>query len=217
MSLGQNIKKAIDFLTRDIWMVPLDQYSSWKSFLIRQVKILIFTAKSFSEDRVQIRASALTYYSMLAMVPFLIVALGIANSFGYKEYLLGQLTTAFAGREQVLETILNFAENFLANTSSGWFAAIGMIALIWTVVGIFISIEDSFNDIWQVNKSRHFARRLGDYIAMLFIIPLLLIVMGGTTVFFTSRVSNLFSESSWMSYLTPFVSFLFKILPYLLT
>lgn len=216
MKIREGIKTVKQFLTHEIWRFPSGQYSRPIEFIVRQIQIILITLKGLNEDNIQVRATALTYYSVFALVPLLAVFLGVAKMFEYDSYLKQQLTETFQGQEEILTWLLGFADSFLSNTTTGVIAGFGIIALIWSVMNIFGSIERALNEIWEVNKSRHFARRLRDYVAILFLAPLLLITLGSSTVFITTKLSSLSDSIKLFDYISPFVLFLLKAIPYVL-
>jgi len=65
-----------------IWHTPLTEISKWKVFLFRQLRIIVLAARGFSKDKVQLRASALTFYSLLSIIPVAAIAFAIAKGFG---------------------------------------------------------------------------------------------------------------------------------------
>ena len=214
MKIGKWFRKIHYFLSHEIWRFPTGQYPRSIEFIVRQIQILLLTIKGLAEDEIQVRATALTYYSVFALVPLLAVFLGMAKIFGSDTFLNNLLTDAFQGREEVLSWLLGFADSFLSGTTTGVLAGFGIVALIWSVMNIFGSIEQSLNEIWEVNKSRHFARRLRDYAAILFLAPLLLIILGSSTVFITTKLSSLSDSIKLMGYISPFLALLLKLVRY---
>ena len=65
-----------------IWHTPLSEISRGKTFLFKQLRIIILAARGFSNDKVQLRASALTFYSLLSVIPVAAIAFAIAKGFG---------------------------------------------------------------------------------------------------------------------------------------
>ncbi|MBU2630487.1 MAG: hypothetical protein KKE61_17885, partial [Proteobacteria bacterium] len=55
--------------------------------LNRFIKVIVFAIKEFREDRCDLRASSLTLFSLLSIVPVMAMAFGIAKGFGFKEFL----------------------------------------------------------------------------------------------------------------------------------
>jgi membrane protein len=69
-------------LNEIIWNTPVSEISKGKIFLVKQLRIIVLAARGFSNDKVQLRASALTFYSILSVVPIAAIAFGIAKGFG---------------------------------------------------------------------------------------------------------------------------------------
>lgn len=210
------IKNAIRFVEHDIWRIPLSELSPRKTFLIKQLRILILAVRGFVEDKVHVRASALTYYSLFGMVPVLGLFFGVAKGFGLEEYLEDQLRKAFSGREEVLNFLLEFSQSLLETTRGGILAGIGIVILLYTVMIILNFIEDSFNEIWQVKKARPWSRKFSDYFAMMFIAPLFFILASATTVFLRTEAYNFVEGMALGQYISPALIFFGKLIPYLL-
>ena len=128
------IKKAINFIKNDIWRIRSRDLPRKKSFLIRQLRIILLALRGFNEDKCQLRASALTFYSLLSVVPVAAMAFGIAKGFGFQQKLQVQLIERFPGQEDVVAQIINFAHTLLENTKGGLVAGIGVVVLFWTVI-----------------------------------------------------------------------------------
>jgi membrane protein len=77
---------------------------------------------------------------------------------------------------EVVDYVVEFAQKTLARTQSGWVAAVSLVTLFWAVIRVFGSVEDAFNNIWEVKSSRSIARKYSDYIAIIIVAPLLWIV-----------------------------------------
>ena len=70
-----------------IWHTPLSEISKGKTFLFKQLRIIVLAARGFSNDKVQLRASALTFYSLLSVIPVAAIAFAIAKGFGLDQNL----------------------------------------------------------------------------------------------------------------------------------
>ncbi|TVQ84794.1 MAG: YihY/virulence factor BrkB family protein, partial [Bacteroidetes bacterium] len=99
--LADKIRTAVQFLKRDVWQIPLKDLPPRKSFLIKQLRIFILAFRGFLEDELHIRASSLTYYTLLATVPVVAMAFGIAKGFGLEAFVENQLREILTGREEV--------------------------------------------------------------------------------------------------------------------
>jgi membrane protein len=172
--------------------------------------------RGFTEDKVQLRASALTYFTLLSIVPIFALAFGIAKGFGLESVLERQVFSALTGKEEIIEYILSFSDSLLEGTSGGMIAGIGLLILLYTVMQVLSNIESSFNDIWQIKHSRSLSRKVSDYFAMMFIAPVFFIFSSGATVYISTQIVTLSEQISILGYFSPVIMFLIKLIPYFL-
>ena len=211
-----NIRKLIHFITVDIWRIPLEELPKRKSFLLRQLRMILLAYRGFKEDRIQLRASALTYYTMLSFVPVLALIFGIARGFGIESLIQDELMKNFEGQREVLKWTLDFAQRMLEMTRGGWIAGIGLLILFWSVLQVLGNIENAFNQIWQISKSRSYVRKLSDYFAILLFAPILMILSGSFTVVISARISQIAGGNSILGYIGPALIFLIRLAPYVM-
>lgn len=209
-------KKLIDFLKKDIWRLSLNGKPKYQVILIKLLRILLLSFRGYDEDKVSLRSSALTFYSMLSVVPVAAMAFGISKIAGIEKALISYLNEQFSGQQEVLDWIIKFANSFLEKTKGGLIAGIGFIILIWSVMKVFSNIESSFNAIWQVRKGRNWFRKFSDYISMLIIAPILLVSSSSATVFISTMLKQLAAEVAIIGMLSPLLFFFIKLIPYVL-
>ncbi|MGD2035825.1 MAG: YhjD/YihY/BrkB family envelope integrity protein [Bacteroidales bacterium] len=202
--------------SKELLKGPIKAYSPSQMFLIRQIRIFALAFKGFNEDRVQLRASALTYYTLFSIVPIIAMAFGIANGFGFSTFLEEQILENFSGQEEVMSWILKFVENYLTRIKGGVIAGVGIVILLWSVMKLLGNIESSFNDIWQIKKSRVMSRKLSDYISLVVITPVLLFVSSSLTLFLSNQIKDSSEMFPLLSYIGPLLSFLVSLIPYVL-
>jgi len=200
-----------------IWHTSISDISRGKSFVIRQLRIIALAARGFMNDRVQLRASALTLYTMLSIIPFAAIAFGIAKGFALDQKLQEMLVKEFQTQPEVLNWILVQANSAIQATRGGYIAGIGIVILIWSVMSLLDQIESSFNHIWQISSSRPWLRKFTDYLAIMLIAPVFLILSSSMTVFVNKELVDFIAKSSILEFFKPIVGFLFKLAPYLLT
>ncbi len=201
--------KAVKYLTEDIWRIQKFELSRPHVLIINTVRILYLAIKGFIYDKCQQKASALTFYSLMSVVPMVALLYGIALGFGFDETLKSELTNKMVGQEEVLNYILLLAEKYVKSTKSGLIIGVGLIILFWSVMQVLGNIEQSFNDIWEVKSSRNFARKFTDYIALMIVAFLFLVSSSSMIVF----VSAKFNDYEALSYVGKMLSML---LPYVL-
>ena len=208
------IKKTINYLKTDIWRMRLKDHSRGKSFAIRLVRIIALAVRGFDENKCMYRASALTFYSLLSIVPVIALMFGIAKGFGLQEQVEAQLLAKMEGQKEVVTQVIGFANSLLDNTSGGVIAGIGVAFLLWTIISVLSSIESSFNGIWGVIKPRTFGRKFSDYLSTILICPILLVISGSATIFVSSQIETIIEKIPLLKNLGPVFWALLKLLPY---
>ena len=210
------IKKIIEFLQKDIWRIPLKEMPKIKIWSIKILRVLLLAYRGYDEDKVSLRSSALTFYSMLSVVPVAAMAFGISKMVGIEKNLIEYLNSQFVGQQEVLDWIIKFANSFLEKTKGGLIAGVGAIVLIWAVMSVFSNIESSFNAIWQVRQGRNWFRKFSDYISMLIVAPILLVASSSATVFISTYLEQLANDVSIVGMISPVLFFFIKLIPYVL-
>jgi len=211
------VLNKVKHLNDAIWHTSLSDISRGKSFLFRQLRIIVLAARGFLNDKVQLRAASLTLYSLLSIIPVAAIAFAIAKGFGLDQNLKDLLIKEFQSQPEVLTWILNEASNALQETRGGYIAGIGVIILIWSVMSLLDQIESSFNHIWQISSGRPWYRKFTDYITIMLIAPVFLILSSSITVLVSTSLSDFIEKSSILDSFKPLVSFLIKFAPYILT
>jgi membrane protein len=210
------IKSTSNFLEKEIWVIPLKDLPPRKKFVIKLLRIFMLAFRKFNEDELFIRASALTYYTLLAIVPFVAMGFGIAKGFGLEQFLEKQLREVFVGREEVFNWIMEFANSMLQTTQGGIVAGVGLVILLYTIIIVLVYVEETFNGIWQIKQSRRLSRKLSDYFALMLIAPLFLILSSAATVYLTTQVTNLTGSYNMLEFLSPAIIFFVNLAPYVL-
>jgi membrane protein len=206
--------EIVQFLNTDIWRLQANKLPPKRSFWIRQLRIFLLAIRRFNLDKCDLRASALTFYSLLSIVPVVAMAFAIAKGFEFEKVLAEQLVAKLEGHEEVAERIIGFAQSMLENTRGGAIAGVGIVVLLWTVIKVLGNIEKSFNDIWGIKTPRSMGRKLADYLSVMMICPVLLITASSVTVLLTTQVSILLERLSFLGYLADVLIWLLKIVPY---
>ncbi|HOO90878.1 MAG TPA: YihY/virulence factor BrkB family protein [Syntrophales bacterium] len=208
------VARFIEFIKGDIWRIRLKDLPRKRSFLIKQLRIFLLSLRGFDEDKCQLRASALTFYSLISIVPVAAMAFGIAKGFGFEKRLERQLLEQFQGQEEVITRVIDFAHSLLTNTKGGVIAGVGVILLFWAVIKVLGNIEASFNDIWGIREARSLGRKFSDYLSVMLLCPILLILSSSAAVFITTQVTLIVEKISLLGIFSPLISFLLKLLPY---
>ena len=208
------LSKIRKFIQEDIWRIRTRGLPPPRAFAIRYLRILLAAGSAFQEHRCQLRASALTFYSLLSIVPVVAMAFGIAKGFAFEKILEEKILERFPGQEEVLLEVFEFANAMLANTKGGLVAGVGVILLFWAIIKVLGHIERSFDDIWAVKKERSFSRKVTDYLSVMLVAPVLLVLSSGATVFITTQLGEISKRFDVLGILGSVVFVLLEITPF---
>lgn len=211
--MNKRIAAFWKFLTYDIWRITEGEVTRTTFSLYTVIKTIYLCINRFAKDRIANKAAALTYSTLLAIVPILAVLFAIARGFGFDNLMESQVVNGFGGPTETTRIILQLVDSYLAQTKNGLFIGVGLIMLLWTVLNLINNMEITFNRIWQVKKARSMYRKITDYFSMLLLMPILIVVSGGLSIFMSTMVKN--TES--FTLLAPVGKFMIRLIPFALT
>ena len=157
---------------RDIreWRNPVVRW------FVQQYRLLFYTARGLLEHGTLIRSAALTFYTLMSLVPIVAVVFAVVKGFGLAEGLVESLYGLFPQNPEIIDYVVEFAEKALARTRGSVVATVALVTLFWAVIRVFSSIESAFNNIWEVKVQRSITRQYADYLVVVMIVPLLWVV-----------------------------------------
>src|SRR5574344_1238636 len=193
-------KEIYKFITEKIWKMPAEQQD--KNFLIRLIMVIYLAITRYIKDELAVRASALTYYTIFAVVPFLCLIIGIGKHFGVQHYIESMLIHAF-----------EIVDSYLMQIHGG-FLLVAVILLLWTLYGVVTQVEVAFNNIWRVHQNRKIYYRVGGLLLMMVLFPIFLFVSGVVSIYMNTTLSslNIFLNPVWNNILELLPSFINVIL-----
>lgn len=204
-------KKIIKFFKTDLWN-DISTKSQWQRIVIAILRLIILTVERFTTKRIINSAAALTYSTLLAIVPILAVVFAIARGFGYNKYIEEWFRDVLSSQPQAAETIIGFVNSYLIHTQSGIILGIGLVFMLWTVTMLIRNIELAFNNIWHIKKPRSFYRTVTDYMSMFILLPIIIVITSGISIF----VATVTSQNTSMQLFAPVVRWLWDCTPYVL-
>lgn len=187
------------------------------TFIVRSYRILWNSALAFSRNEDSLKASALTFYTLISIVPFLAVTFGIATGFGFEQFLENEIKSYFKEQEEVITYAIRFARSALQNAKGGVIAGVGLIALLWTNLSLLATIENALNDIWHVRQPRSWAKKLTDYLAVMIICPIFFVVSSSVSVYLMTQLAETAKESHLLELMSPFLLFILRLVPFFLS
>ena len=178
------IRKGWNFVSEDVWKCRSN------NVFIHIIKTINLSVRCFLNEMLQQRASALTFRTLLAIVPALVVLIAIGKGFGFYSIIEQQLYVAFPAHDNALKYAFTFVDGYIDQMQSGIFVGIGIVLLLWTLITLMSDIENTFNDLWNV-PNRKLARRITDYLAMFILMPILLLLSNGMSIFATTLLDKI--------------------------
>jgi membrane protein len=201
------LERLFAFFADTVWSEDRPK-RGWKAALYRLCRISHLAVRGFVQDECIFRASALTYITVLSLVPLLAFSFSVAKGFGFYQPLVegtvnpfldrtfGTLTEETAvppspgGTHEVRVAsarLLEIVGNVVQETRVTGLGAFGLVILGWAVIKLLGTIERSFNHIWGVQRSRSLLRKISDYLTMVIVTPIFLFTATGVT---TAAQSN---------------------------
>ncbi len=176
---GRPAERLRAFFTERIWTVRVADLRAGQALAYRASRVAYSTVRGFFANRVTVRAAALTYYSVLSIVPFLAFAFAILKGFGaYASFVDTTVRPWVDGTFSRNPALLGAIERilqFVDRTNVSTLGALGLAVLLYTSVSLLSSVEDALNEIWGARSRRSFLRQVTDYVTLLVTTPLLVV------------------------------------------
>lgn len=212
MSGLPSFKRLYNQLRFDIRQSGESNLTGKKRSIYRFIKVLVLAFKGFIKDKLAIRASALSYSILFAMVPMFALIIAFAKGFSAEATIENAFQGTYFDQVQLIPTVMGFADRYLSSIHGRLFIGAGILILLWSVMNFFIQVENVFNGIWHVKKRRSPISQFTTYFSAMLIIPVLVIVSGGLSVFVSSSVSQFYIYQV----ISPVLRIGFKFIPYII-
>lgn len=180
--MTQPFTTLVRFLRHDLWHVQRHNTTALAYCCCSLLKKLLLAVEFFTTRRVIDMAAALTYSTLLALVPILAVVFGVARGFGYNKYIEVWFRELLGSQPQAADAIINFVNSYLVHTKSGVLLGVGLVLMLYTVLMLTLNVEKTFNAIWQVKHRRSLYRAVTDYLAMLLLVPVVIVLVSGLSI-----------------------------------
>lgn len=198
--------RTYEYVSDGVWSDPRNTLG------VRMIKTVNLTLSAFFDSSLQIRSMALTYSTVLSIVPAIALLVAIGRGFGLQEVLQRELFHLFPSQAQGLSTAFTFVDSYLKSTTQGLFVGVGIVVLLYTVISLLSYIEDTFNSIWGIRVQRTLYHKITDYIAICLMIPVLMICSSGVSIF----ISTVIKTNLNLPFLTPLINWSLELIPFFL-
>ena len=179
---------------------------------VKVVKVINLSFRSFLDRDLQTKSMALTFSTVLAIVPAFAMLFAIGRGFGFQNLLEEQLFINFPAQKSFITFALKFVDSYLNEASQGVFVGVGLIFLLYTMISLLSDIETSFNQIWDIKHDRSLYQKVTDYIAICLLVPIMMICSSGVSIF----MSTTFQTTTHFAFLTPIVNVALEASPFIL-
>jgi membrane protein len=179
-------KKLKSFFSEEIWDLELEELSKAKARFIKYVKVAIITAKTYAQQKIGPQAVALSYLSVMALVPFLAIVFAITGGLGVDGLLKEFMYSNFSTNQGVIDTVLSFSQNIIDTARSGWMGFLNALLFLWIIYRLMAGVESAFNNVWKVNDNRSLVRRLSYYLLILILSPFVILVLFSGSFVYTN-------------------------------
>ncbi len=200
MGINTKIRKFKTYLSDDIWTVNYENLSRMRAHLVKDLRVLVITAKTFSAQKIGFQAVALSFFCTMAAVPFIAIAFAITGGLGLEDA-LKQVLSANISNQQAVDTLFGFAENIINTAQSSPVGLVSAILFAWLVVWMMMCVESVFNNVWRVNKSRNILKRFSFYTLIIVLSPFVMLLFFSGSIIYSNVLNILlpngvaFSES----------------------
>jgi len=204
------INRVVRFITHDIWFLNADDMSRFKKRAVTDMRTVLLMMNTFSDQKIGFQVTALSYQSMMSIVPFLAIAFYLTGGLGLSDRLAEFLFTNI-DNPTLIDNLLNAADHILLTAESGLFGLISMLSFLWILIWMMMSVRRVFNNVWKVPRERNFWKMLGVVFAVLLLSPFVIVLFFSGSVVYSHILDLIvpsklaFSESlktalSWITF-----------------
>ena len=177
------------FITEDIWHLDLEDFSNAKKNAIKYLKVALMTIQKSGNDKLGLYAVSLSFFSAMSAVPFLAVALAVTGGVGFEIKLQELLYENFSTNHEILNWLLQFANNIIETGQKDIFGLISFLLFVWIIIWMIRNVEKSFNEVWNVERNRSLTKRFLYYFGVLITAPFIILIFLSVFKVFTKQVS----------------------------
>lgn len=190
MGLKDRFNRAKTYISEDIWNENYENLSRMRAHLVKDLKVMLITAKTFSAQKIGFQAVALSFFCTMAAVPFIAIAFFITGSLGLEGYLKEMLAMHITN-QQAIDTLFEFAENIINTAQSSPVGLVSALLFAGLVLWMMMCVEAVFNNVWKVNKSRNIFKRMTFYIVIICLSPFIILLFFSGSLFYSNILNIL--------------------------
>lgn len=184
--------KITVLFTDRIWSLDTSGCSKAYASLVHLLKLVHITVNTFTQNKMGYQCIALSYFVMMALVPFVALLFALTGGLGLSDRISEVLYMIFPANPEFVSTMMEKANGLLDTAKGGGPGLISFLIFLWAIVWMMFQVETVFNNVWGIRKiPRKLYKRFGFYIIVLVLSPLLVFVFSAGIAFY-SNITNLF-------------------------
>ena len=157
----------------------------------RWTRVLLHVAKGTKTQDIFTHVAALTYSTVLSVVPLLALVLALGRGFGMQDYIELQLRQNLNTSDDVIGQLMEFANSYIARTHDDVMVGVSGFVLAFTIVSLVNSIERRFNAMWGINTSRSLFGFSLSYLGLIVFLAFSIFFLSGVWVFILQLLNYL--------------------------
>jgi membrane protein len=210
----ESFSAAHTFFTSTLWLMDTAGLGRSKRYLVTCARFFYKIAGDFRKEAFTGSAASLVYTTLLTFVPLIAIAFALSKAMGVHNMLAPMLQNFLdpigPKSKEITDSIVHYVDRINVRV----LGVVGLAVLLYTVTSTIQRIEEAFNQLWQIKKSRGFLQKFRDYLSVLLIGPLLIASSLGIT---TTVLSHKFVVSlRQIEYFGVIIIFLAQLVPFLL-
>lgn len=200
--------KVLKFFREEIWDIEMEELSKARARFVKYAKVGIITAKTYAQQKIGPQAVALSYLSVMALVPFLAIVFAITGGLGVDGLLKDFMYSNFSSNQGVIDTVLSFSQNIIDTARSGWMGLLNALLFLWIIYRLMAGVESAFNNVWKVNGNRSLVRRLSYYLLILMLSPFVILVLFSGSFVYTNLLEYMGLNIEELSFIKKLLSWI---------
>lgn len=191
--------RIVKFLGHDIWFLKEEDFTRWKGRLVRDLKTVILMYNTFIDQKIGYQITALAYRSMLSVVPAIAIGFFLTDGIGLRDKFAEVLYANLSSDQQIIDSLLQAADNIVVTAESGLFGFLSMGSFIWIVLSLMMTVRRVFNNVWKVTKEQSFLKMAGVIIGITILSPFVVILFFTGSVVYSNILDLLFPSQFFLS------------------
>lgn len=185
---ARRLQRLWRFFSHEVWEQQLSEMPKGKAMGYRAARIAYCTFRGLIfEETLHVRAAALTYFTVLSLVPLLAFAFAVLKGFGAYDALVQQTIrpyfTSLLNANEPLQRAFEELLGFIEQTGVASLGFIGLLFLLYAATRLLRNVEGALNEIWGVRSARSLFEQTRDYVAIILVLPVSLLAAGALTTF----------------------------------